>query len=123
MKNTFSYIVLLFLIGFVLSCDQKNDFDLVCQYFDALEQDKTEGKKVKLDNKRPNYSFSFINDRIENNISPDSAAVMLWVGVVSLEPVDLRYKIFTDAVTEALNKPWQCVSMKEYLPYIYAGEH
>ncbi len=123
MKNKHQLSALIFVFFFLISCDQqKNDFDLICQYFDVLEQDKVKDKTLIVDEKSPNYSFTFLNNLITNNITPDSPADMLWQSIVVMYPADSRYIVFEEAVVEAINKPWQCASMKKQLSSVYAGK-
>ncbi len=126
-KYKYKFLLLFFSVIFLFSCEQKNDFDLICQYFDALEQDKieekTEGKALKSDDGSPNYSYTFINNLIENNIAPNSSASKLWGVVVSIDSGEIRYGIFKEGVIDIAHKPWQCPSMEKLLPTVYAGEH
>lgn len=91
------------------ACERLNEFDVICGYFDALDQ------KVKVGGVTSDQSFSFINELVSNNLSEDSTARESWVAVMGFEPVEGRYDLFKEAAEVTLGADWQCPSMKSLL--------
>jgi len=99
---TFSFLAL-------ISCDNTNDFDQVCGYFDSLEEEIV-NREMSSDDK-----FKFIYDHIIKNLSPDSPAKISFDAVIGYVPVEGRYALYIDAAESTLHKNWKCESMDTLL--------
>ena len=91
------------------SCNNTNDFDLVCNYFDSLR------KEAANNSMSPDDKYQFINDLLVKNPSPDSPAKISFNAVVGYVPSDGRYTLYIDAAESTLNKNWKCKSMNTLL--------
>ena len=93
----------------LISCDNRNDFDLVCSYFVPLKQENTNN------NLSSDEKFNYINNLISKNLSIDSPAKISFNAVIGYVPVEGRYALYIDAAESTLNKSWQCESMNTLL--------
>jgi len=109
MNNIYRLILLSFFFISLISCENTNDFDLVCSYFDSLE------KETIKDNMSSDKKFNYINDLISKNLSSDNPARESFNAVVGYVPAEGRYALYIDAAESTLNKSWQCESMNSLL--------
>ncbi|CAA0123418.1 Uncharacterised protein [BD1-7 clade bacterium] len=88
----------------LLGCEQQpSGFDLVCHYFNELEND--DGLSQMSGAER----FNFIEQRIKASLPESDYAYLTWDALV-LSPEE-RYSLFTQAATEVTKQPWSCESM------------
>ena len=111
-------LTVLSLIVFFTACSKDvenvSDFDLVCQYFQELEQSDN---LMQMSSDQRN---SFIFDKININI-PNSNAGASWGAVSHAEP-EQRYDIFQMGAEEVLGINWQCKAMKSLADSTGANE-
>lgn len=104
------YFTLLVLsLIFLSACDQRNDFDMVCGYFDMLE------KEEKLADLTSLQKYNYINELISKNLSTESEARESWNAIVGYVPAEGRYSMYKEAAEASLEKPWQCESIQSIL--------
>lgn len=104
-------LFLVFSLSSLASCDNKNDFDLVCNYFDSMQ------KENAVNTLSPDEQYDFINNLIIKNLSANSPATVSFNAVIGYVPVKGRYALYVDAAETTLNKKWSCPSMKTLLQY------
>lgn len=109
MKILLRTITVFLFIGSLVSCDQADDFTMLCGYFDDLEKE-LQTKQLSSDQK-----FTFINDKVANNMPADSAARESWNAVIGFVQVEGRYTLFKNAAEATINDDWQCDSMQSLL--------
>jgi len=108
MKKILIYIILGFSFIYLLSCTSKDesDFNLICGYFDSLEQDTANHES------EPDYKFNYINSRVKAEIPLDHPARIFWDGMINLANAEERYPVFKNGASSQINKSWQCESME-----------
>lgn len=94
----------------ILSCEKHNDFDVICSYFDKLDQ------KSKSTGESADEKFAFVNGLIIENLSTNSTAREAWNAVMSYEPAEGRYGLFKESAEVTLGDSWDCASMQSQLP-------
>ena len=105
-----SYFALLVLsLVSLFACDQRNDFDIVCSYFDTLEKEKNVVELTSL------QKYNYINELISENLSAESDARESWDAIVGYVPAEGRYKMYKEAAEASIEKPWQCQSLQSLL--------
>lgn len=115
----YQFILVGVFLGFgLLGCSEKketkDDFQVVCEYFQELE------KLENIDEMTFEDRNDFILTRIEKNIS-GSAVNVSWEAVSYAAP-EQRYEIFKMGAESELNKVWDCSSMERLAPLTGAVE-
>lgn len=103
-RNLYILILLLFFFGCSVESG-KNEFDIVCGYFEELENNSTVNTMTNLQRN------DFILNRIIKNLSETSNARNAWEAIGSAE-AHQRYILFQSAAESVLNKKWHCDSME-----------
>ncbi|MCW8935154.1 MAG: hypothetical protein OQK98_10555 [Gammaproteobacteria bacterium] len=109
MKTLLRIITVFFLFGALVSCSSTNDFTTMCGYFDDLE------KELQTKELSPDQKFTFINDKVINNLAEGSAARESWNAIVGYVKVEGRYALFKSAAEATIKSDWHCDSMRVLL--------
>jgi len=101
------FILSMFLLS--TGCSQKNDFDVICSYFDSLDNEPDINKMTSTER------YTYINDLV-TTLTSDSVAFVSWHAIVNLKK-DKRYMMFTEAAEASIDNQWECATMKKQLAY------
>lgn len=110
MKKTIVSVFLLLLVGCSDEASNKvNDFELLCNAFEALS------KNNKLNELSAGDRDLFIFNEIRD-LDANSNAKAGWVSARYVVPVEERYTLYKDVVDSIENGDWSCLAMKELAP-------
>lgn len=111
MKSVYRYLLVTLFFTFYSSplLAEKNDFDIVCQYFEKLDQEPNQKTMTYLERN------DYILQLIQSHLSEVSNARGAWEAISNAEPSS-RYYLFKSAAESVINKPWSCSAMEKLAP-------
>lgn len=83
-----------------------NNFDKICNYFQALKKLSKQKTLTHLERNR------FIIDKINHELKSDSNAKLAWEAI-SFATSEQRYELFKSGAESVLNRKWDCDEMKQ----------
>lgn len=94
--------------GFTTQASE-NDFDKVCEYFQALAKLDHINSMTKLTRN------DFIIKHINKNLKPTSDARVAWEAIGSAD-ASIRYSLYKSSAESVIKRKWQCNAMKKLAP-------
>lgn len=101
-------IVLSFFLMLGCSLPLKNDFDIVCGYFDNLQVAMLDQEFSKSDR------VNFIENEINKGLPSNSSARVAWEAIINAVSWQ-RYGLYKEAAESVLSAEWHCRSMEKLI--------